>query len=109
MRATWRRAQLLLNPPKMGPLHVFGGRAEYAHGTGRELYAREPAFRQAVDECERITTGLLGGPSLLANFTAAPKPDFFADEIRVMHFSTVMQLALVALWRAQGHQPPRWA
>lgn len=105
MRATWRRAQLLLNPPRTGPLHVFGGRAEYAPGTGRELYAREPAFRQAVDECERITTGLLGGPSLLANFTAAPAPDFFADETQVMHFSVVFQLALVAMWRAQGLQP----
>lgn len=105
LRATWQRTQHLLNPPKMGPLLVFGGRAEYAPGTGRELYAREPAFRQAVQECEHITTHVLGGPSLLANFTAAPAPDFFADETRVMHFGTVLQLALVAMWRAQGLRP----
>jgi len=75
LRATWHRARHLLNPPQMGPLHVFGGRAEYAPGTGRELYAREPAFRAAVQECERITMQL-GGPSLLANFTAPPEPGF---------------------------------
>jgi cytochrome P450 len=69
------------------------------------LFAREPAFRAAILECERITTQVLGGPSLLRQFEGEPDPAFFNDERRVMHTSAVMQLALVDLWRAHGVEP----
>jgi cytochrome P450 len=86
-------------------LFVFSGRTEYEPGIGRGLYAQEPAFRAAIQECERITTQELGGPSIIDNFTGVATPDFFADEARVMHVSAVLQLALVDLWRAQGVRP----
>ncbi|RTQ53279.1 cytochrome P450 [Hymenobacter gummosus] len=86
-------------------LFVFGGRPAPWPELGRELYAREPAFRATVDACEQFTTQELAGPSLRAHFTGAAGPDFFADEPRLLHASVVLQLALVDMWRARGVQP----
>lgn len=106
LRHTWRRVQgLRTRGPAPRLLFAFAGRTEYAPGTGRELYAHEPVFRATIQECERISTQVLGGPSIIDNFTGLPEPDFFADEARLMVTSVVMQLALVDLWLAQGVQP----
>ncbi|MDQ2772563.1 MAG: cytochrome P450 [Bacteroidota bacterium] len=104
VRRAWQRLRGLR---RAAPRHlfVFGGRTEYWPGAGRELFAREPAFRAAILECERITTQVLSGPSLLRQFAGEPDPGFLADERRVMHTSTVMQLALVDLWCAHGVEP----
>ena len=106
LHRTWGRVQRLRgrgSAPRL--LFAFGGRTQYAPGTGRDLYAHEPAFRATVQECERITTQLLSGPSIINNFTEPPEPDFFADETRLMHTSVVMQLALADLWLTHGVQP----
>ncbi|MDO7852001.1 cytochrome P450 [Hymenobacter convexus] len=106
LRRTWRRVQgLRARGPAPRLVFAFAGRTEYAPGTGRELYAHEPVFRATIQECERISTQVLGGPSIIGNFTGLPEPDFFADEARLMVTSAVMQLALVDLWLAQGVQP----
>jgi acyl transferase domain-containing protein len=89
-------------PPRH--LFVFGGRAPYWPGFGRDLYAQEPVFRATVQECERVLLGL-GGQSLLANFEGPLDSLFLADEERLMLFATVIQLALVELWRAYGVEP----
>lgn len=106
LRHTWRRVQgLRARSPSPGLLFAFGGRTQYAPGTGRELYAHEPVFRATIQECERVSTQVLGGPSIISNFTGPAEPFFFADEVRLMLTSAVMQLALVDLWLAQGVQP----
>jgi|GEM_PF-35090 len=101
-RSVWRR---LRRPAPPRHLFVFGGRTEYWPGAGRALFAREPAFRAAIQECERITTQELGGPSIIQQFEGEADPAFFSDERRLMHTSAVMQLALVDLWRANGVEP----
>ena len=106
LRGTWRQIRQLRGrqgPPRL--LFVFGGRSDYWPGAGQELYARELVFRQTVEECERLLTQVLGGPSIRAAFTGPSTPAFVANEAQVMHRSLVMQLALVALWRAAGVQP----
>ena len=104
-RTWWQLQRLARGGPRPRLLFAFGGRTEYAPGTGRELYAHEPVFRATVQECERISTQVLGGPSIISNFTGPAEPDFFADEVRLMLTSAVMQLALVDLWLAHGVQP----
>jgi acyl transferase domain-containing protein len=89
-------------PPRH--LFVFGGRTPYWAGFGRDLYAQAPVFRATVQECERVLL-TLGGQSILANFEAPLDPLLLADEERLMQFSTVIQLALVELWRAHGVEP----
>ncbi|MCB2410412.1 cytochrome P450 [Hymenobacter lucidus] len=107
MRRTWHRLrQLGRKSPAQRLLFTFNGRHPYAPGTGRDLYAHEPAFRTTVQECERVLTQVLGGPSIISNFTGPPAaPDFFADEARLLLTNVVMQLALVELWLAHGVQP----
>jgi acyl transferase domain-containing protein len=89
-------------PPRH--LFVFGGRTLYWPGFGREFYVREPVFRATVQECERVLL-LLGGKSLLSYFEGPTDPLFLADEERLLLFSTVVQLALIELWRAYGVEP----
>jgi acyl transferase domain-containing protein len=89
-------------PPRH--LFVFGGRTPYWPGFGRDLYAQEPVFRATVQECEKQLL-LLGGESLLAHFEGPVNTQSLADEQRVVQFATVIQLALVDLWRAYGVEP----
>jgi cytochrome P450 len=106
MRRTWRQVQRLRGRgPAPRLLFAFGGRTQYAPGTGRELYAHEPAFRATIQECEHLMRQVLGGPSIIENFTGQPAPDFYANEQHLMLTSIVMQLALVDLWRTHGVQP----
>ncbi|GAB2865715.1 cytochrome P450 [Hymenobacter ruber] len=96
--------QLRHGRPAPPCLFVFGGRTNTWPELGRELYARDPAFRATVDACELFTTQTLQGPSLSAHFTGAADPDFLRDEPRLMHGGLVLQLALVDMWRARGIQ-----
>jgi acyl transferase domain-containing protein len=89
-------------PPRH--LFVFGGRNLFWAGFGRDLYAQEPVFRTTVQECERVLL-TIGGKSLRANFEGPLDPLFLADEERLLLFNTVIQLALVELWRAYGVEP----
>jgi acyl transferase domain-containing protein len=89
-------------PPRH--LFVFGGRTPYWPSFGRDLYAREPVFRAAVQECERVLLAL-GSESLLAHFESPADSPLFTDEERLIHFTIVMQLALVELWRAYNVEP----
>ena len=47
----------------------------------------------------------LGGLSMLAHFDGSSDPLFLTDEGRLVQFVTVIQLALVDLWRAYGVEP----
>lgn len=96
-RQLWR-----LWPPRH--LFVFGGRTPYWHSFGRDLYTREPVFRATVQECDRVLQSL-GSESLLAHFEGSADPHFLDHEGRLIQFATVIQLALVELWRAYGVEP----
>lgn len=100
LRARKRFCRLF--PPRH--LFVFGGRIAYWPGFGQDLYAQEPVFRATVQECERVLLAL-GGKSLLAHFEGSSDPQFLADEGRLVQFVTVIQLALIELWRAYGVEP----
>lgn len=89
-------------PPRH--LFVFGGRTPYWPSFGRALYAQEPVFRATVQECERVLLAL-GSDSLLAHFESPADSPLFTDEERLIHFTIVMQLALVELWRAYNVEP----
>src|SRR5262249_58700891 len=43
-------------PPKLG--FLFAGAVPGVTGSGRELYAREPVFREAVERCDEIVCDL---------------------------------------------------
>jgi myxalamid-type polyketide synthase MxaE and MxaD len=57
-----------------------------------------------VQACEQALLAL-GSESLAAYFEGGAPPSFLADEGRLILFGTVVQLALVELWRAYGVEP----
>jgi len=89
-----------------GIIFVFPGQGAQHAGMGRELYEREPVFRDHIDECAVLLSGELGlnvrdvlyagaadGESSL-NETWLAQPALFATEY-----------ALVKLWESWGVRP----
>jgi len=81
---------------------LFTGQGAQYAGVGGALYDREPAFRAALDECERLAAPLLGTSLLQVireddarlDDTAFTQPALFAVEY-----------ALAKLWQSWGVQP----
>ncbi|MCC8243321.1 type I polyketide synthase [Saccharothrix luteola] len=101
------RAELLATPPPAAPptttgdlVFVFPGQGAQWVGMGRELYAAEPVFRDAVDACERALAPhvdwslveVLSGGAL--DRVDVVQPALFA-----------MMVSLAALWRSFGVEP----
>ncbi len=79
---------------------VLPGQGSQWDGMGRQLAAREPAFRDAMREADAALARRLARPlwddatGLVAHGTATVQPALFA-----------MQVALAATWRAWGLEP----
>jgi acyl transferase domain-containing protein len=83
---------------------VFSGHGAQWWGMGRELFQSEPAYRKAIEECDRLLLPHTGwsvvevmhreSAETLLDDTGFAQPALFA-----------MQCALVALWDAWGVRP----
>ncbi|MEU4548352.1 SDR family oxidoreductase [Nonomuraea dietziae] len=79
-----------------GPVWVFSGYGAQWQGMGRDLYAAEPAFREAVDELAPLLAAEAGIDvhAWMGEGVAIVQPLIFA-----------VQLGLARLWKAHGFPP----
>ncbi|MFJ6676061.1 SDR family NAD(P)-dependent oxidoreductase, partial [Actinosynnema sp. NPDC091369] len=79
---------------------VFPGQGAQWVGMGRDLYASEPVFREAVDACERALAPHVEW-SLVEVLTGGP-----LDRVDVVQPALfAMMVSLAALWRSYGVEP----
>ncbi len=88
-------------PRKVG--FIFGGEEAWRSGTGRELYARQPFFREALEQCAEALRGVLERPLVQVLYGAESALLKQGEYKRAAVFS--QQWALAQLWRSWGVEP----
>ncbi len=83
---------------------VFPGQGSQWVGMARELLDEEPAFRDALVECDRVIAAQTGW-SVLEELRATPTTSrlHLIDVVQPVLFA--VQVGLVALWRSWGVEP----
>ncbi|WP_438022408.1 amino acid adenylation domain-containing protein [Sorangium sp. So ce233] len=89
-------------PPKV--VFVFPGQGSQWAGMGRQLFAEEPAFRQALEACDQAIRREAGFSAIevLAAEDSARRLEAI-DVVQPVLFA--IEVALAALWRAWGVEP----
>jgi acyl transferase domain-containing protein/acyl carrier protein/short-subunit dehydrogenase len=107
------RADETAAAPKV--VFVFPGQGSQWLGMGRELLVQEPAFRQALEACDRAIAAETGW-SVIAELNApaaatataggAPVATSRLDQVSVIQpVLFAVEVALAALWRSWGIEP----
>ena len=87
-----------------GVVFLFSGQGSQWFGMGQRLYAQEPAFRDALDMCDRAMRPHLDG-SIVAELLADETNSRLSEIGVVQPAIFVVQVALAALWRSWGVEP----
>lgn len=89
-----------------GLVFVFPGQGAQWLGMGRDLLAREPVFRQALEECEQAIRSHVDWSLLEQLGLDESAPGYRLNEIDVIQPTLfALQVALARLWRAWGIAP----
>jgi acyl transferase domain-containing protein/acyl-CoA synthetase (AMP-forming)/AMP-acid ligase II/acyl carrier protein len=83
---------------------VFPGQGGQWAGMARELYAREPIFRSALDRVDRAIQ-TVAGFSVIELLLAPPPPEEFARAALVQPATFAVQVGLCALLESWGIKP----
>ena len=88
---------------------VFTGQGAQHPGMGRSLYAREPVFRAAMDECDRILRPHLPRPLLEVLYAGEAEEPGVAELVHHTAFTQpalfALEYSLSQLWRSWGIVP----
>ncbi len=83
---------------------VFSGQGSQWVGMGRELLEQEPAFREAMERCDRAIREYTGW-SVLEELAADEASSRLAEVDVVQPAIFAVQVSLAALWRSWGIEP----
>ena len=83
---------------------VFSGQGSQWVGMGRELLEQEPAFREAMERCDRAIREYTGW-SVLEELAADEARSRLAEVDVVQPAIFAVQVSLAALWRSWGVEP----
>ncbi|MBT2400484.1 non-ribosomal peptide synthetase/type I polyketide synthase [Streptomyces sp. ISL-100] len=86
------------------PAWVFTGMGPQWWGMGRELFASQPVYREAVERCDREIAALAGW-SLVEEMSAEAADSRMDETWLAQPASFAVQTGLAALWRAHGVHP----
>lgn len=89
--------------PAPAVVFLFPGQGSQYAGMGRALYASEPAFRGAIDECTEILRDELGFD--LRERLFADDADALRETSLTQPATFAIEYALAKLWMAMGIQP----
>ncbi len=89
---------------RRGLAFVFTGRGPPWTGLGRELLAREPAFREVIEACDGLLRARAGW-SLIEALHADPAGGWWGGSGMTQPAHFALQVALAALWRSWGIHP----
>ncbi|MFE4588485.1 type I polyketide synthase [Streptomyces laurentii] len=84
---------------------LFTGQGAQRPGMARGLYATQPTFRRAVDECAGILRPLLDRPLLEVLFPDDPDDRRIQDTAYAQPATFVVEYAMAELWRSWGITP----
>ena len=101
--ATLRIADAPSNIANDGVVMLFPGQGAQYAGMGRELHAREPLFREALDHCASLLVSELGFD--LRERLFADDPQALLDTGITQPATFAIEYALAQLWLGAGLQP----
>nr|WP_274532251.1 type I polyketide synthase [Ktedonobacter racemifer] len=83
---------------------IFPGQGSQWLGMGRDLLAQEPAFRAAIEDCDRVMRNYVDWS--LLDLLQTNEDSARLDEIDVIQPTLfAIEIALAALWRSWGVEP----
>ena len=92
----------LNQPPKV--TFFFSGQGGQRVGMGADLYASQPIFRRAFDECAAAAEPYLKRPLTDHCFNGV-RGEMIADAVAAQAALCALQISLARLWRAWGVEP----